>query len=55
MNIDNIQTEQLPGESKVLNGIWFFLNDKKETEEVVNRLFRNTESNQTENTNTTSN
>lgn len=55
MNIDNIQTEQLPGKSKVLNGIWFFLNDKKETEEVVNRLFRNTESNQTENTNTTSN
>ena len=55
MNIDNIQTEQLPGESKVLNGIWFFLNDKKETEEVVNRLFRNTESNQTENTNTPSN
>lgn len=55
MNIDNIQTEQLPGESKVLNGIWFFLNDKKETEKVVNRLFRNTESNQTENTNTTSN
>lgn len=55
MNIDNIQTEQLPGESKVLNGIWFFLNDKKETEEVVNILFRNTESNQTENTNTTSN
>ena len=53
--IVNIQTEQLPGESKVLNGIWFFLNDKKETEEVVNRLFRNTESNQTENTNTTSN
>ena len=55
INVDNIQTEQLPGESKVLNGIWFFLNDKKETEEVVNRLFRNTESNQTENTNTTSN
>ena len=55
MNIDNIQTEQLTVESKVLNGIWFFLNDKKETEEVVNRLFRNTESNQTENTNTTSN
>ena len=55
INVDNIQTEQLPGESKVLNGIWFFLNDEKETEEVVNRLFRNTESNQTENTNTTSN
>ena len=55
INVDNIQTEQLPGESKVLNGIWFFLNDKEETEEVVNRLFRNTESNQTENANTTSN
>lgn len=55
INVDNIQTEQLPGESKVLNGIWFFLNDKKETEEVVNRLFRNTESNQTEGANTASN
>lgn len=55
INVNNIQTEQLPGESKVLNGIWFFLNDKEETEEVVNRLFRNTESNQTENANTTSN
>lgn len=55
INVDNIQTEQLPGESKVLNGIWFFLNDKKETEEVVNRLFRNTESNKTEGANTASN
>lgn len=55
INIDSIQTEQLPGESKVLNGIWFFLNDKDKTEEVVNRLFRNTESNQTEGANTASN
>ena len=45
INVDNIQTEQLPGESKLLNGIWFFLNDKEETEEVVNRLFRDEESN----------
>lgn len=39
INMDTIQTEQLPGESKILNGIWFFLNDKEETEQVVNTLF----------------
>ena len=39
INMDAIQTEQLPGESKKLNGIWFFLNDEEETEQVVNTLF----------------
>lgn len=55
IDVDSIQTEQLPGESKVLNGIWFFLNDKEETEEVIDRLFRNGANNQEQNieTNTT--
>ena len=39
INMDTIQTEQLPGESKILNGIWFFLNDEEETEQIVNTLF----------------
>jgi LCP family protein required for cell wall assembly len=41
VNIDTetIKTEQLPGESVVLNGIWFFLNEKEETETIVNDLF----------------
>lgn len=50
LDVDSIQAEQLPGESKMLNGIWFFLNDKEETKEVVDRLFRNVESNQEQNT-----
>lgn len=39
MNLDSVKAEQLPGESKQLNGIWFFLSDKTKTKEVVNRLF----------------
>lgn len=39
INMDTIQTEQLPGESKILKGIWFFLNDEEETEQIVNTLF----------------
>lgn len=50
LDVNSIQAEQLPGESKMLNGIWFFLNDKEETKEVVDRLFRNVESNQEQNT-----
>ena len=50
IDVDSIQSEQLPGESKILNGIWFFLNDKEQTEEVVNKLFRNEENNLEQNT-----
>lgn len=41
INIDmnNIKTGQLPGESQVLNGSWFFLHNENETEELVNELF----------------
>ena len=39
MNTEAIKTEQLPGESKLLNGIWFFLADDDAIEEVVQELF----------------
>ena len=39
MNTDNLKTGQLPGESQVLNGTWFFLHDEDETESLVNELF----------------
>lgn len=43
-NTDNLQTETLSGESEKCNGVWLFIHDKDETEEVVNRLFNyNTE------------
>ncbi len=41
LNMDSIKTEQLPGESKVLNGIWFFLPDDEKTPEVIQSLFPN--------------
>jgi len=40
MNTDNIKTGQLPGESQVLNGTWFFLHNTNETEELINELFK---------------
>jgi len=43
MNMDSIQTAQLPGESQLLNEIWFFLHDKDETKLIVNQLFGTTE------------
>ena len=53
MNLDEVKMEQLPGESKLLNGIWFFLPDKKETETIVDELFNNNNVviNEDENTN----
>ena len=39
LNTDAIKEEQLPGESKVLNGLWFFIHDEEKTVEIVNRLF----------------
>lgn len=41
INLDAIQTAQLPGKSEKVNGIWFFFHDAKETEEIVDKLFRN--------------
>jgi len=39
MNTESLKTGQLPGESKMLNGTWFFLHDEEATEELVNELF----------------
>ena len=39
MNLDNIQTAQLPGESKQKSGGWFFFHDEEETIQIVNELF----------------
>lgn len=39
MNMDEIQTAQLPGESELKYGGWFFFHDEEETKEVVNELF----------------
>lgn len=38
MDMNNIRSEQLPGESKILNGIWFFLSDKEDTLKLVKEL-----------------
>lgn len=38
MDMSKIKAEQLPGESKILNGIWFFLPDEKELENVIKNL-----------------
>ena len=38
-NSENLKAEQLPGESKVLNGSWFFIYEQEETKTVVNNLF----------------
>lgn len=41
MNMDSLKTDQLPGESEKINGIWFFLYNKTETQKIVNQLFNN--------------
>lgn len=53
INTDNIKTEQLPGTSKYINGISFFLADEEETKEMIDELFNNitTEENFNEETN----
>lgn len=39
MNLDNIQTAQLPGKSDQRNGGWFFFHDEEETKAIVDQLF----------------
>ena len=39
MDLDSIQTAQLPGRSDQRSGVWFFFHDKEETEKVVDQLF----------------
>ena len=40
-DLSTVSTQQLPGESKMLNGISFFLHDEEETEELINEIFLN--------------
>ena len=37
-NLDSIENYQLPGESKKCNNLWFFVQNKKETEKLVKSL-----------------
>ena len=39
INLDEIQTAQLPGESAQKNGGWFYFHDEEETLELVDELF----------------
>lgn len=48
MNTENIKTEQLPGESKYINGISFFVYDEEETKIMVDELFHGIVAEQTE-------
>ena len=62
-NTDNLQSENIPGDSRRIpagTGLWFFLADEGKTEELVEELFKNegTKDSEDENTvseNTTSN
>ena len=42
LDTETIKQEQLPGESKVLNGLWFFIYDEEGTKKVVDDLFLST-------------
>lgn len=37
-NMENIVSEQLPGESEKCNGLWFFLHNKTQTKKVIETL-----------------
>jgi len=39
MNTDAIKAEQLPGQDKYVNGIYFFVHDEEETKKMVNEMF----------------
>ena len=44
-DINSIISNQLPGESKKLNNLWFFVYDKKETKNLVQEMQSNLENN----------
>ena len=43
IDLNSIETAQLPGISDKVNGVWFFFHNKKETKEIVDKLFNNIE------------
>ena len=51
MNLDTIQTAQLPGNSDQKYGGWFFFHDEEETLKVVDELFNEKPEESTEGTN----
>lgn len=40
-NMDNLRTEQLPGQSELVNGVWVYMADEEEAEEMIDELFLN--------------
>ena len=43
MNIENIKMEQVPGEAAKYNGVWLYLHDEKQTQELITTLTENFE------------
>ena len=43
MNIENIKMEQVPGEAAKYNGVWLYVHDKKQTQELITALTENFE------------
>ena len=43
MDLDSIETAQLPGQSDQRSGGWFFFNNEEETKTIVNQLFNEIE------------
>lgn len=39
-NADNIKTETLPGVPEKCNGVWLYIHNKKQTEQIVKELFK---------------
>ncbi|MDO5556976.1 MAG: LCP family protein [Clostridia bacterium] len=48
INMDEIETETLPGEPEKCNGVWLFIHNNEETELMVNKLFRGINSGENE-------
>ena len=38
IDVENIKMEQLPGESELCNGVWIYIYDKKETQEIISEI-----------------
>lgn len=44
---ENIKFYKLPGEAKLMHGIWYFIPDSEETQKLMEEIFNNKEENQT--------
>lgn len=54
-NTANIQSGVLPGESELCNGVWLFIHNKKETTQLVNKMFLHIPEEEITNTTSTNN